>query len=79
LDGWIRRRLRCVAWKQWQTGRKRYRELRRRGVNAEQSKRTAGSSRGAWHLSRTKAMNQALSNRHLRYLGLLTLETWPNA
>lgn len=79
LDSWIRRRLRCVAWKQWETGRKRYRELRRRGVNAEQAKATAGSSRGAWRLSRTKALNQALSNQHLKYLGLLTLETWPKA
>ena len=79
LDGWIRRRLRCVTWKQWQTGRNRYRELRRRGVNSEHAKRTAGSSRGPWHLSRTKALSQALPNRHLRYLGLLTLETWPNA
>jgi RNA-directed DNA polymerase len=79
LDGWIRRRLRCVTWKQWQTGRKRYLELRRRGVNAEQAKGTAGSSLGPWHLSRTRAMNQALPNRHLRHLGLLTLETWPNA
>ena len=79
LDGWIRRRLRCVAWKQWKTGRKRYSELRRRGVNADLAKGTAGSSRGAWHLSRTKAMSQALPNRHLSYLGLLSLETWPNA
>jgi len=29
LDGWIRRRLRCVAWVQWKTRGQRYRELRR--------------------------------------------------
>jgi RNA-directed DNA polymerase len=79
LDGWIRRRLRCVVWKQWKTGRKRYWELRRRGVHADHAKGTAGSSRGPWHLSRTRAMSQALPNRHLGYLGLLTLETWSNA
>ena len=79
LDGWIRRRLRCVAWRQWQTGRKRYRELRRRGVTAERAKAVAGSSRGPWPMSRTQAMSQALSNRTLKSLGLLTLETWPNA
>jgi RNA-directed DNA polymerase len=79
LDGWIRRRLRCVAWKQWQTGRKRYRELRRRGVKADRAKANAGSSRGAWPLSRTTAMNQALSNHYLTSLGLLTLETWRRA
>jgi RNA-directed DNA polymerase len=58
LDGWIRRRLRCVAWKQWQGGRSRYRELRRRGVKAERAKAIAGSSQGPWPMSRTTAMNQ---------------------
>ena len=31
LDKWIRRRLRCYAWKQW--GPRGYRELRKRGVS----------------------------------------------
>jgi len=79
LDGWIRRRLRCAAWKQWQNGRSRFRELRRRGVKAERAKAIAGSSLGPWHMSRNIAMSQALSNRYLQSLGLLTLETWSNA
>lgn len=79
LDGWIRRRLRCSAWKQWGNGRRRYQELRRRGVPAEWAKVTAGSSLGPWHMSVNRAMSQALSNRHLQTLGLPTLETWSNA
>lgn len=79
LDGWIRRRLRCAAWHQWQNGRRRFRELRRRGVNVIRAKEIAGCSRGPWPMSRTTAMNQALSNRYLGSLGLLTLETWSNA
>lgn len=79
LDGWIRRRLRCAAWKQWQTGRRRYRELLRQGVKAEWAKATAGSSSGPWPMSSSRSMNQALSNRHLQSLGLPTLETWKNA
>lgn len=79
LDGWIRRRLRCAAWKQWQNGRRRYRELRRLGAKADRAKAIAGSSLGPWHMSRNIAMSQALSNRYLRTLGLPTLETWPNA
>src|SRR6266516_6357412 len=31
LDGWIRRRLRCVVWVQWKTRSKRYHELRHLG------------------------------------------------
>ena len=79
LDGWIRRRLRSAVWKQWQNGRQRYRELRRRGVTAEWAKVAAGSSRGPWPMSCNRAMNQALSNRSLQHLGLPTLETWTNA
>src|SRR5215212_5023835 len=32
LDRWVRRRLRCIAWKQWKRGRTRFAELRRCGV-----------------------------------------------
>jgi RNA-directed DNA polymerase len=79
LDGWIRRRLRCAAWKQWQNGRRRYRELRRRGIKTERAKQIAGSSRGPWHMSRNPTLNQALSNRYLLARGLLTLEVRSNA
>lgn len=79
LDGWIRRRLRCAVWRQWQNGRQRYRELLRLGIKAERAKEIAGSSRGPWHMSRTVPMNQALSNRYLQGRRLLTLETWSNA
>lgn len=35
LDRWIRRRLRSIVWKQWKRGRRRYAELRRRGVGPD--------------------------------------------
>jgi RNA-directed DNA polymerase len=79
LDGWIRRRLRCAAWKQWQNGRRRYQELRRRGVTADRAKGIAGSSLGPWPMSHNIAMSQALSNRNLQSMGLPTLETWSKA
>jgi RNA-directed DNA polymerase len=79
LDGWIRRRLRCTVWRQWQNGRQRYRGLLRLGIKAERAKEIAGSSRGPWHMSRAVPMNQALSNRYLQGRGLLTLETRSNA
>src|SRR6266849_529261 len=46
LDSWVRRRVRCAFWRQWKTGRKRYAELVRRGVNEELAAKTAGSRRG---------------------------------
>lgn len=62
LDSWIRRRLRCVAWKQWKRGRKRYAELRTRGVGKELAAQTAGSTHGPWRISRSPALSYALPN-----------------
>jgi RNA-directed DNA polymerase len=73
LDSWIRRRLRCVAWKQWKTKKARLAELLRRGVKPDQAVPTAGSGRGPWCISKTRAMSSALPNAFLSSLGLPTL------
>jgi RNA-directed DNA polymerase len=75
LDGWIARRLRCMLWKQWQRGRRRYRELRRRGVSHERAAGTIWCMEGPWRASRTVAMSQALPRSCLDALGLPRL--WP--
>ncbi len=74
LDAWIRRKLRCVQWKQWKVMRKRYAELRKRGIGHELAISTAGSSSGPWKLSRSLAMSMALSNAYFARLGLPKLE-----
>ena len=70
LDSWIRRRLRCVAWKQWKRGRKRYAELRRLGVRKQLAAQTAGSTHGPWRISRSPALSYALPNAFFDALGL---------
>ena len=73
LDAWARRRIRCAFWRQWKTGRKRYAELVRRGVRGESAAEAAGSHRGAWRVSQSPALDQALSNAYLASLGLPAL------
>jgi RNA-directed DNA polymerase len=73
LDSWIRRRLRCAFWRQWKTGRKRYAELVRRGVNRQLAASIAGSNQRRWHLSRSQAMSIALPNAYLASLGVPSL------
>jgi RNA-directed DNA polymerase len=73
LDKWIRRRIRSAFWQQWKTGRKRYAELVKRGVAAPEAKSMAGSNKGSWHLSLSKAMSKALSNATLASFGLYSL------
>jgi hypothetical protein len=71
LEKWIRRRLRCYAWKQW--GRRGYRELKRRGVSTDLAWNTSKSAHGPWRLSQSPALVFAMPARYLRSLGLPSL------
>jgi len=68
LDSWIRRRLRCMQWKQW--GRRRYRELRKRGVSRDLAWNTTKSAHRPWRLSRSPALSFALPAAYFDSLGL---------
>ena len=73
LDSWVRRRIRCIFWIQWNTGRRRFDELHRRGVDRQLAANTAGSNHGPWRMSVSIALSVALSNAYLESLGLPTL------
>jgi RNA-directed DNA polymerase len=70
FDSWIHRRLRCYAWKQWKTGKRRFAELRRLGIGKDLAAQTAGSSKRYWHISRSPALNMALARALLVEWGL---------
>lgn len=73
LDQWIRRRLRCLIWKQWKRGRTRFAELRRRGIAKDLAAQTAGSPHGPWRLSQSPALTIAFPNAVFSALGLPSL------
>lgn len=68
IDKWVRRRLRCYAWKQW--GGAGYRELRKRGVTVREAWNTSKSAHGPWRLSKTPALSLALPAKLFRQMGL---------
>ena len=70
LEGWLRRRLRSMVWKQWKRGRTRFRRLRQRGVRKDLAAQTAGSPHGPWRIANSPALRIALSNAHFAELGL---------
>jgi RNA-directed DNA polymerase len=70
LSSWIRRRLRSVMWKAWKRGRTRFDELRKRGVDEDLARMTAGRRHNPWRASLSIAMSQALPNAYFRNLGL---------
>jgi RNA-directed DNA polymerase len=57
-------------WRQWQNGRNRFRELRRRGVPKFRAAVAAGSPTGYWRMARHPAVQQALRNADFDALGL---------
>jgi hypothetical protein len=71
LDTWLRRRLRSDPWKPW--GRRRYRELRTRGVGRQLAWNTGTSAHGPWRLRQSPALAIALSTRSFAALGLPSL------
>lgn len=73
LDEWTRRRLRAIAWKQWKRGRRRFAELRRRGVGRDLAAQTAGSPHGPWRLANSPALTIALPTAFLQSLGLTSV------
>jgi RNA-directed DNA polymerase len=73
LTGWVRRRLRCALWRQWKTVRRRRAALLELGVRPQLAANMAGSGRGPWYLSLTKALNVGLSKEYFRSLGLPSL------
>jgi len=73
LDCWIRRRLRCVYWRRWKRGKKRFAELRRLDINRDLAAKTAGSVHGPWRLSRSPALSYAFPNGYFDSLGLAVL------
>jgi RNA-directed DNA polymerase len=73
LDSWIRRKLRCLVWKQWQRSGTRYRNLCKHGVIKFVAWVTSKSGRGPWRLSNSPAMLTALTGKWFSSLGLPSL------
>lgn len=75
VEGWIRRRLRAMIWKQWKTCKRRREAMIKLGVNKVAAAKAAGSSLGPWFISRIKAVQVALPSSYFQQLGLQTLST----
>ncbi len=74
-DGWLRRRLRQVRWREWKRFAARRRNLlAAETLTAEQATRCAASSRSAWRIAHTAPLQIALPNDYWRDLGLACLE-----
>lgn len=73
LDGWIRRKLRGILWRQWKRARTRCKRLIELGLTEYTARRTAYSSKGPWRMARTPGMHRAVSNGVIESMGYMPM------
>ena len=72
-DGWLRRKLRCILWRQWKRPYARARNLMQRGLTEERAWRSACNQRGPWWNAGASHMNAAYPKSWFDHLGLVSL------
>ena len=73
LDSWIRRRLRCILWRQLKRMYTRARKLMSRGIQERRAFESAGNGRGAWWNSGASHMNEAFKKTYFDSMNLVSL------
>ncbi len=73
VDGWLRRKLRCILWRQWKRPYTRGKNLMKAGLAEERALRSAFNQRGPWWNSGASHMNQAFPKSFFDRLGLVSL------
>jgi group II intron reverse transcriptase/maturase len=73
IDGWVRRKLRCLLWRQWKRVYTRARNLMRLGLAEQRAWRSATNGRGPWWNAGASHMHAAIPKRAFDRLGLVSV------
>jgi hypothetical protein len=73
LDGWIRRRLRSIIWKQWKRSFTRAKNLMKRNLSEVNAWISATNGRGSWWNAGSSHMNKAFPKSYFDKCGLVSL------
>ncbi len=73
LDGWIRRKIRGILWRQWKRPRTRYEKLKGYGLKEKLAAQTAYCGKGPWKMAKTPGMHKAISNRIIEEMGYIPM------
>jgi group II intron reverse transcriptase/maturase len=73
LDGWIRRKLRCIIWRQWKRVYTRGKNLMKRGLTEARAWQSATNGRGPWWNSKASHMHEAFKKSYFDKAGLVSL------
>ena len=72
LDEWLRRKLRCILWRQWKTPRTRARRLLERGIDQARASISAYNGHGPWWNAGASHMNAAVPVTWFAQQGLVS-------
>lgn len=73
LDRWIRRKLRCMKWRQWKRVFTRAKNLMQRGLGENRAFQAACNGRGPWWNAGAPHMNDAFKISDFENMGLVSL------
>jgi group II intron reverse transcriptase/maturase len=73
FDGWLRRKLRALLWRQWKRVYTRARNLMKAGLDKERAWQSATHGRGPWWNGGASHMNHAYPKSWFDRMGLVSL------
>lgn len=73
LDAWVRRRLRCLLWRQWKRPKTRESKMLAFGLDAQRAWKSSVNGHGPWWNAGAKHMIAALPPKLFTQLGLVSL------
>ncbi|SHJ47596.1 Group II intron, maturase-specific domain [Geosporobacter subterraneus DSM 17957] len=71
LDGWVRRRLRAVRWKEWKKTSTKYKNLVKLGTSPKEAWQHANSRKGYWRIAKSWILNKTLTNQYWKEQGFI--------
>jgi RNA-directed DNA polymerase len=73
LDGWIRRKVRAILWRQWKRPRTRAKRLITLGLKEHTAWKMAYANKGPWKMAKTNGVHRAISNGVIEAMGYVPM------
>jgi len=73
LDSGVRRRLRCILWRQWKRAATRFKRLVAHGLDRARAHKSASNGRGSWSNRAASHMHSAYPSKAFQQMGLINL------
>ena len=73
LDGWIRRRLRMIRWKEWKKVKTKHKNLVKHGIKKRKAWEWANTRKSYWRTANSPILHRALGDQYWSEQGLKSL------